>query len=67
MLVQSRRVTIAALGRMTAPDSVTGDAGAVRHKPIRVGHDMDKRNDSREGQLHPRPAIDNPADGRSKL
>eukprot|EP01049_Picozoa_sp_SAG25_P009361 SAG25_NODE_922_length_4750_cov_27.067512_1_plen_51_part_00 len=29
ILVQSGRVTIAALGRMTAPDSVTGDAGAV--------------------------------------
>jgi hypothetical protein len=29
ILVQSGRVTIAALGRMTAPDSVTGDAGVV--------------------------------------
>ena len=43
------------------------EALSASYKPIRAGHDMDKRNDSREGQLHPRPAIDNPADGRSKL
>jgi hypothetical protein len=48
-------------------DAYTSIDNVDRCKPIRARHGMGKRNDGREGRLHPRPAIGNLADGRFKL
>ena len=48
-------------------DTYTSIDNVDRCKPIRARHGMGKRNDDREGRLHPRPAIGNLADGRFKL